>query len=84
MPVTACWRRARPVQRVNGGYRFGRTWVGFQRVPGFIPRRFQRRSGGQATPGPWWEYLIPGVGSIRISRDRTLFGWDDSANGGTS
>ena len=59
---------------VNGGLKFGRTWVGFKRVPGYVPRRFGRRSGGQRTPGPWWEFMIPLVGSIIVNRDRTLFG----------
>lgn len=70
------------MKRVNGGLKFGRTWVGFQRIPGYVPRRFGRRSGGQATPGPWWEIMIPLTGSVVVNRDRTIFGWDDPASGG--
>lgn len=72
------------IKRINGGLSVGRTWIGFQRVPGYVPRRFERRSGGSRTPGPWSEYLIPFAGSIRVSHDRTVFGWDDPANGGPS
>lgn len=68
------------IKRINGGLSIGRTWIGFQSVPGYVPRRFARRSGGSMTPGPWSEYLIPFAGSIRVSHDRTLFGWDDPAN----
>lgn len=68
------------IRRINGGLSVGRTWVGFQRVPGHVPRRFGRRSGGTRTPGPWSECDIPFFGSIRVSHDRTLFGWDDPAS----
>lgn len=37
-------------------------------------RRFVYRSGGQATPGPWWELAVPFVGSFVVSKDNTLFG----------
>lgn len=41
---------------------------------------FARRSGGQCTPGPWWEVVVPAVGGFVLSQDRTLFGWSDKAN----
>jgi hypothetical protein len=69
------------VKRINGGLAVGRTWVGLRRIPGYVPRRFQRRSGGSRTPGPWSEYLIPFIGSIVVSRDRTLFGLEHPSAG---
>jgi hypothetical protein len=73
------------MKRVNGGVRIGRTWLGFRRwLPNrYSPKRITWRSGGQATPGSWWMLTVPGVGELTINRDRTLFGWDDPANGDT-
>lgn len=69
------------MRRVNGGLAFGRTWIGFRRAhpSRYAARRITWRSGGQRTPGPWWELEIPHVGSFVLSLDRTLFGWDDPA-----
>lgn len=72
------------MKRVNGGYRFGRTRIGYRRaITGrYAPKWITWRAGGQKTPGPWWELVIPHVGSFTVNRDRTLFGWDDPATPG--
>lgn len=66
------------MKRVNGGVKIGRTWIGFRRTPS---SRYAWRTGGQQTPGPWWELVIPHVGTLTINRDRTLFGWTDPDTG---
>jgi hypothetical protein len=39
--------------------------LGWERHPG---RRLRARSGGQATPWPWWELALPLWGSVILSR----------------
>lgn len=48
--------------------KFGRYRVDFERNN---ERRFRLRSGGQATPGPWNELVIPWIGSFIFSRARS-------------
>ena len=50
----------------------GRRSFSWQRFPARWP--FKRYSGGEATPGPWVSWYLPGLGCFTVARDRTLFG----------
>lgn len=58
--------------------RIKRWRVDLERFPA---RRFRFTKGGWRTPGPWWDLCVPFVGSIVLSKDRTVFGWSDSPSG---
>jgi hypothetical protein len=60
--------------------KFGRWYLDFRRYRRSRYWTSGFRSGGRATPGPWWQLAVRGVGELTLSRDRTLFGWDDEAN----
>lgn len=74
------------MRRINGGLKIGRTWIGYRPpIRGrYAPRRIKLRSGGSRTPGPWWELVIPHLGSVIFNRDRTIFGFDDPDAGGAA
>lgn len=60
--------------------KLGRWYLGFRRhrPSRYAPAGWVFRSGGRATPGPWWELRIPRIGSLTLSHDRTLFGWGET------